>query len=210
MCDWLSIILGALSVVLGGLALFIALKIVNIGNRSAYRKLYISLGKIRFKMLTLQLFYGGTDENEKVRREIYSDIMNLNLLIIDLKGESTEPNEYKKNTMFVRLLNKNEKVEDFINVFDKFAKQLLIANNMDIISSFNDLKEYKIKYKRNWHMMIIGFKEVLIENTTEWLAFSLSKTVIAVEKKSNLTSILAWNDWKSILLFHKILFQNEV
>jgi len=167
MCDWLSIILGALSVVLGGLALFIALKIVNIGNRSAYRKLYISLGKIRFKMLTLQLFYGGTDENEKVRREIYSDIMNLNLLIIDLKGESTEPNEYKKNTMFVRLLNKNEKVEDFINVFDKFAKQLLIANNMDIISSFNDLKEYKIKYKRNWHMMIIGFKEVLIENTTE-------------------------------------------
>ena len=118
-------------------------------------------------MFTLQLFFGGTDEDEKVRREIYSEIMNLNLLIIDLKGESTEPNEYKNNTMFVRQLNKNEKVEDFINVFDKFAKKLLLANNIDIISSFNDLEEYKTKYKRNWHMMIIEFTEVLMENTTK-------------------------------------------
>lgn len=167
MCDWLSIVLGSLSVILGGLALFIAMKIVNIGNRSAYKKLYISLRKIRFKMSTLQLFLRKTDEDEKIRIEIFGEIMNLNLLIIDLKGESTNPNENKNNTRLVQLLNKEENVEDFINSCDEFSKNLLIANNMDIISSFNDLKEYKIEYKRNWHMMIIGFKEVLMENTTE-------------------------------------------
>lgn len=164
MAEVLSIILGALSVMLGGLALWVAIKFTNIGNKAKYSEIYSTYATVQFKLFMLEMYFSGTKEELEYKNKIFSDAVRLNRMIINVKGESITPDDFKKNQTFINLLNNQGKVVEFNTFIDDFLHNLLCNNNLNVISQYNDLKDYEIKYIRNWYCEIIGFEEIVKES----------------------------------------------